>query len=350
MDVDAKLNRYRRFYAAPQPGSLLIATSFPGERHGSATDLRDYDFTRMSEHRRYWALVLDNLMVEIENRRGVDDDWMPGILLHYGFGAFGTPYCDTELTFTEDTCYMTPFVNDWSDMSRVSYSPDRFWSQVFIEAGRYFSGKARGAFGVVPYPNPSPLDVINLLRGNALFTDVFEFPETLHQALAWAVEASVAHARTVAAAIDNPWGGSLTFNTWIPSGQVLLEDAADLCSPRTYAIFGLPYTQKVLDALGGGYIHHHNLGRQQYRNMASLRGLHVLQISSDPNCRRTAEDLQFLLEAASQVALELEVSPAEVKAHIDDFARGRFILRAACESRDAAAELVAFVRERSAIA
>jgi len=349
MGVADKLNRYRRFYAQPAPGSILISTSFPGERPGTAVDLRDYDFHRMDEHRRYWALVLDNLMVELENRQDFDDDWMPGIVLHYGFGAFGMVYCDTELTFTEDTCYMEPFLLDWSDLERFGYSPARFWSRVFVEAGRYFSSRAHGEFSVVPYPNPSPLDVINLLRGNALFTDFYEYPETLHVALAKAVDASVENARAVAAAVENPWGGSLTFNTWIPSGQVLLEDAADLCSPQTYAAFGMPYTQQVLDALGGGYIHHHTLGRQQYRNMASLRGLHVLQISSDPSCRRSADDLQHLLASASQVALELEVTPTEVETHIDDFRKGRFILRVACESRDHAQDLVAFVREHSVL-
>lgn len=197
------------------------------------------------------------------------------------------------------------------------------------------------------YPNPSPLDVVNLLRGNLLFTDFYEYPDILtkflHRVTDWVIE----NAKTVYGAMRHAWKGRLTFNAWIPDGILLLEDAADLCSPTVYRQFGLPFTRRVLQEMGGGYIHHHSLGRQQYRNMASLEDLYVLQISSDPAATRPLSELPYLFEQVGNKPVDLECSIDEIVNEIDRLQSGRAILRATCENKDEAEWLVRFVREKS---
>jgi hypothetical protein len=349
MDLSRRLQRYRRFYDRQQPGGLLVIAHFPSPDGAPAIDLRDFDFDRIEEHRRYWDLLAERTRAGIAHHEGVDDDWIPGIVLHYGFGAFGAVYCDVPLVFTDNTSYMARALDGWDDWARLSYDPGRFWSRVFTESAAYLSAQAQGDFLVDPYPNPSPLDVANLGMGDALFTALYDEPERMAALLDRLTGEIVRNYRAVQASLRSPHGGTLTFNAWIPRGILLLEDAADLCSPATYRRFGQPYTSRVVAACGGGYIHHHSLGRQQYGNMASIPGLTVLQISSDPNCRRPPEDLAHVLNQAGGMAVDLECTALEIRDHIDEFRAGRCILRADCSSREEAADLVAFVRAHSSI-
>jgi hypothetical protein len=197
------------------------------------------------------------------------------------------------------------------------------------------------------YPSPSPLDVANLLRGNELFTDFYEYPDELKRFLDLSIQAVTENAKTIRKALNNPWGGTFAFNKWIPGGILLLEDAADLCSPQIYREFGLPYTQRVISGMGGAYIHHHSLGRQQYSNLAALDGLFVQQISSDPNCTRPLNDMDFLLGEVGDTVVELECTPIEVYNNIEHLKKGWFILSVDCTDKEEAQELVSFVRKNS---
>jgi hypothetical protein len=349
MDLSRRLDRYRRFYADPRPGGLLINIGSFGEGGGAygPIDLRDFDFSRLEEHRRYWDMLLERNRAGLSIRAALDDDHIPGLILHYGFGAFGAVYCDLPLTFTDNTSYMGGYLEGWDDLLRVRYDPNRWWSRVFREAAAYLSEQARGEFLVDVYPNPSPLDAVNLVMGNALFAAVYEEPRRLHQLLDQMTGEVLASYRAVSSELRSPWGGALAFNAWIPQGILLLEDAADLCSPAIYAEFGRPYTARVVAACGGGYIHHHSLGRQQYRNMATIPGLTVLQISSDPNCVRPALDLGYLVAQAGIFPCDLECTPEEIREGMAELQRGRFILRANCASRAEAEDLIALVRGHS---
>jgi hypothetical protein len=244
---------------------------------------------------------------------------------------------------------MEPVIRDWSDAPAKLYSGDRFWSRVFLEAARYLSEKAAGTFLVDAYPNPSPLDIANLLRGNDLFTDFHDEPEQLKGFLRKAADAAVENAKAIRNALSNLWGGTYMFNKWIPGGLLLLEDAADLCSPGLYEEFGKPYTQQVIREMGGAYIHHHSLGRHQFANMASLEGLFVEQISSDPNCARPIRDPEDLVARLGGCAADLECTPEEVYGNIDGLKRGRFILWVECGDAKEAAEVTRFVRLNSVI-
>jgi len=194
------------------------------------------------------------------------------------------------------------------------------------------------------YPNPSPLDIVNLLRGNELFTDFFDYPEKLKFLLSETVPAIVHNARRINDALWNPWGGTFLFNKWIPEGLLILEDAADLCSPSVYEEFGKPYTQEVIRQMGGAYLHHHSLGAHQFASMASLEGLYVQQISSDPNCARPIRDFGSLMEKTGGRAVDLECTPEEVYVNIDSLSKGKCILWVECASVAEAQDVTDFVK------
>ena len=350
IDITSRIERYKRFFLTQHPGGILVTASFTGGEETGGIDFRNFDFSRESEHRRYWDILVEKQTDSIGQHEGIEDDWIPGIVLHYGFGAFGGVYCDGDIKFTADTSYLEPVMNDWDRLNTTLYSKDRFWSHIFAEAAGYLSEKGQQfLFMVDVFPNPSPLDVANLLRGNEIFTDIFEYTAELKRLLDCTTLAVIENAKRIRQALKNPWGGTFAFNHWMPGGILLLEDAADLCSPGNYKEFGMPYTRKVIVEMGGAYIHHHSLGRHQYGNIASLPGLYVQQISSDPNCKRPMDDLGCILGETGNTVVEIECTAQEVYRNIEDIRRGRFILTVDCTDKEEARELVGFVRENSSL-
>jgi hypothetical protein len=355
IDIARRQERYSKFYADPRPGQLLVLLGYGGGPETEPHSFFNYDFTRESEHRRYWDYLVRNFPVPAADRADLDDDTMPAIELGYGFGSFGAVYCDRPLTFTETTSYIDSALDNLEDMDALDLSADRLWSRMFVEAERYLSEQSQGRFLVGVYPNPSPLDVANLLRGNAIFTDVYEQPELFKRFLEKCLAAAIENARRIERVTCNSGGGTISFGRWIPRGALLLEDAADLISPKLYREFGLPYTQRLLDAFGGAYLHHHSLGRHQFANMAALRGLYVEQISSDPGCARPVTYVEEIFErvrsadGGAGLAVDLECTPEEVYENIERLKLGKVILSVHTANKDEARRLLHFVREHSPV-
>jgi hypothetical protein len=353
LNIPQRQERYRRFYQSHQPGQILILCNYAGGPSGQAVDFRQYDFTRIDEHRRYWNVLIANTRAAIADRADLDDDWMPGVEAYYGFGSFGAVYCDAPLTFTGTTSYIEPVLERLDDIDALDLAKERFWARLFVEAARYLSQKSEGRFMVSAYPNPSPLDVANLLRGNAIFTDVYEQPKQFHHLLERCLAGAITNMRRIAQVTTNPGGGTFAFNRWIPQGALLLEDAADLISPKLYRTIGMPYTQRMIDEAGGAYLHHHSLGRHQYANMAGLRGLYVEQISSDPAPRRPVTEAEEVFarvgttDSWAGVAVDLECTPGEVYDNIAALQKGKVILSVDTANKAEAQQLLAFVRARS---
>ncbi len=349
IDIVQRQDRYRHFYADPKPGQMLILTDYAGGPETPPIVFSEFDFTQEREHYRYWDKLVEGLLITCEDRADLDDDWMPGIEPYYGFGSFGAVYCDAPLTFTDTTCYIDPALDRLEDMETLDMTRDRFWARMFMTAAQYLSDSAQGRFLVSAYPNPSPLDVANLLRGNGIFTDVYEQPDLFKRFLERCRDAAITNWQRINSMTHHIGGGALAFGRWIPQGVLLLEDAADLISPRQYREFGQPYTQAMIDAAGGAYLHHHSLGKQQYTNMAELRGLYVEQISSDPGCVRPVTEVEAIYNRISgtSVVIDLECTPEEVYEHIEALKKGKVILSVHAESKAEAQRLVQFVRSHS---
>jgi len=329
MEIKEKLERYRSFYNSEKGLLILCDIKNSGAKNLS---LLDYDFTQEKEHIRYWDDNIKNIQIVIESRKNLHDMWVPGITMHYGFGAFGAIFNDHPLKFTEDTSYMHGLGDSWD----LRYDENRFWSSMYIKCAQYISEKSEGEYFVTPYAAPCPMDAANLIRESNLFYDVYENEEELFQMLETAADGIIRHLSLINENTENPNGGTLAFNRWIPGGCLLLDDAGDLCSPGIYNDFVRPYTQKVIDAFGGGYIHHHSLGKHQYQNISRYNNLYVQQISSDPSEPRPASNISFILEQTkgSSAAIDLECTPDEVMDNIEILKEGKFIVLTSFDEYD----------------
>lgn len=352
IDIYKRLERYKQFYKNKKKSRILLVVGYneEGWQPGTAyknIDLRDFDFAAIEEHKKFWDICITNTLYDIQIHDGIDDDWIPGVEPFYGFGSFGAVFFDAKLIFTENTSYMDHVLERLDDMKHLDLKKDRFWRNIFITAGEYISQKAEGRFMVDPYPNPSPLDVLNLLRGNMLFTDMYLEKDTIHAILCLCTDAIIDNIKIITKGMSNTHEGCFAFNRWFPNGALILEDAGDLCSSEMYNEFAAPYTQKVIDAVGGAYIHHHSLGRHQYGNISALRGLHVQQISSDPNIKRPVAELEYVFSQTGEVPIDLECTAQEVYDNIDVIKKGRVILYVGTSCKKEAIDLVSFVRRHS---
>ena len=99
----------------------------------------------------------------------------------------------------------------------------------------------------------------------------------------------------------------------------------------------------------------HGQRLQRYRRFYAspqTRGpLIVIRSAGDPHLPpidlRPVRDIDYLVRQLGHTPVDPEVTPDEVRDHIAELKRGRFILKASCADRQKAAEPVAFVRAHS---
>ena len=250
--MTSAIEKLDRFYHSREPGIALI-TGWEPDTGREPVDFTRLDLSDPEVHRKLWDDAYERTLETIAARRGIRDVWVPALTFGYGFGYFGAVFCDAEVTFVPDTSYIAETGLEIPEITDEYLNRDRPWRRIILDQTAYFSEKCAGEMFVEPFPNPSPLDMINMFRGNELFLDLYEEPEELKKLLDRCAAASVRFNRQIETRRgDRKVMGAVSFGTWHPSGICLLEDAADLCSPETYREFGMSYTQKVLDALGGG--------------------------------------------------------------------------------------------------
>ena len=69
ININQRQERYRRFYQSHQPGQMLIICSYAGGPPAETVDFREYDFTQLSEHQRYWDVLIENTLAGIAGPR-----------------------------------------------------------------------------------------------------------------------------------------------------------------------------------------------------------------------------------------------------------------------------------------
>jgi len=101
-----------------------------------------------------------------------------------------------------------------------------------------------------------PLDTVELLRGCALYTDVYSDPVMVCRALDSVARAQVALAGELAPYVtDGPEGFAHQHVVMICGRILIRDDSAILVSPQMYRDFVAPHDELVLREMGGGGIH-----------------------------------------------------------------------------------------------
>lgn len=338
--------RYRRLYSAEGPGHLCVYAMPPTPQPEKLPPLNAIDFDSGLEQ--YLDLCLRNYAALLEVTRQIPDDLLPSFGLFFGIGDYSA-FVAGEVIFTEDTSWAGPVVQEWPDLDRLTLSETNYWARLLERAVTYVVSRTAQASIPVVRGYYSPLDLAHALRGEALFTDFFEEPDQVHRLLAFCTKATIWIARRLQRVIGHYWEGNIA-GAWLPKGTICMsEDIASMISPATYARFGRPYTQQVIDAFGHGQIHTHSLGLHAIPEITQLAHLVGVQVSDDPNTPPAFSQLDHLLPQTHGVPLTVTCTAKEAREHAADLAtRANIILAVPVADVAEGQDLVQQIRRISA--
>ena len=119
-----------------------------------------------------------------------------------------------------------------------------------------------------------PIDTLEMLRGNSLFTDFYERPEMVNEALSLLAKAQVGFARHIEKFITDNSPDYSHEHMLVILGKILVkDDISIMISPEMYREQIRPHDEFVLRELGGGGIHFCGKGEHLLPHMFELEPL-----------------------------------------------------------------------------
>jgi len=343
-NLEDVISRYQALYETKEPGHAMIYAMpcVPDSEPVPALNKIDLN-TQMEE---YLDICLRNYASALEKMIDIQDDLIPTFGPNFGIGDYSA-FIAGEVIFTEDTSWAAPVMKSLEDMKGFSLCRDAYWVKIMERALSYLVKQT--ASGPIPIIRGfySPLDLAHSLRGEALFIDFKESPEQVHEFMNFCADAIIWIGTILRKITGENFGGNIA-GAWLKPGTICMsEDIACLISPKTYAEFARPYTQKVIHAFGFGQIHTHSLGYRSIPEIAKLDKLLGIQVSDDPNIPRGFDRLEWLLPRVSGVPLTIGCTPDELIKSFESII-DECNITFACEVSDAkeGKELVEWVRGR----
>lgn len=289
-DINEVIARTKNFYETESVGNALVMVrSIDSIKLPSVKALNLWYFPE--DLHAYLDQCIERLVFYWENRQIINDDHIPAIAPYFGLAEHFS-YIGGEAVFTEDTSYPLPFIIDWSDMDDLELREDNVWIRMVIDGMKYLRDKSEGRYAVQLRGAHCPLDLANMLRGNEVFTDFFDFPDELGRLLDFCCKAAGWTLSKQLEAADDFYGGVVNgMGIWLPGRSVghLSEDTSPLCSPAIYRKFGLPYTTRLLEGFDHIYMHIHPLGSHCLPEIASMSKIDFFDICNDPKCPQGIE-------------------------------------------------------------
>lgn len=288
-DIRQVMDATKAFYASDKAGMALLKIKTIGEITKPAPRLKQYKFPDDTEKylddcavlaQKYWSQRLD-----------IQDYTIPYLGPWYGIAEHSS-FLGGEVKYEDDTSWQEVVINDLSDLSMLSMDESNTTYQMVVGGIKHIKKKYGDIFVPMVRGTSGVLEIANALRGNELFYDFYEEPEKLHTLLAYCRDAIIWYYNKQLDAAGEFAGGTLTgFGEWLKGRAIghLSEDTTTMISDELYREFGLPYTQSICDKFDAAFMHTHALGEHCLSTIAHIKGLKVMEISSDPNTERAIE-------------------------------------------------------------
>lgn len=352
--LEERIKKYKAFYEDKDPGQILVQISpYTFEIDYSEIGLQEKKLNEWDIESEAEAMIDDQIKrVRYFNEytRELDNDYIPIVTSGLGVGVNSSFLSGAKVRFGEDTSWAHPVIHEWDDLDKLSFNKDNYWVRILKRMAKRSVDMCDGDYVTTTFTHFAPSDMANALRGNQIFYDFYDWPEEVHKLMDICADATIALERELKTIVPDVMGGSVAAYAWMPGHALYMsEDAADLCSPAIYREFCRPYTQKVIDAIGGAHIHHHGKGMHIHGEIVKLRNLRFVEISWDPNCPRPIDNLEKLIELNPEVPIMTRCTVADVYEKIDIIKKGRVMLMLIVENLEEAKEVVAFIRKNSRI-
>jgi len=350
-NLETRLAAWQAFHRA-DAGTLLVVDSIASLPLPSAFPLTQWGFPSIAGRDAYLDVCVNRLEAFCLHRLriGLEDALIPSLAPFYGTPEFDG-FLPGDVRVFPDGAWHQGYLPTLRDFA-FPLNAEQPWYAMTIGGMEQLAARARGRFAVRQRGFYSPLDLVRSMRDNEILMDFYDDPETLHQALAYAVTATNWWIEQQNTAADRCGEGTLAgFGVWLPGRGAghFSEDTSAQISPATYAEFGLPYTSSVARGLDSIFIHTHPAGEHNFQHVVKVPNLRVLDIYNDPNYPRGMIMLQRYADTLFQgLAVELYPSREEILANADLLRRSKTILRYDAATDQDALEMADFVRELNA--
>ncbi len=120
----------------------------------------------------------------------------------------------------------------------------------------YYKRKLSGkAYVFLPLIS-GPFDLAYILRGNDIFTDMYDSPHSVFRIMEKTTEAFIKSNLFFKKVIDEPLTSAMSDSLYMASGGVrITEDSSILLSPVMWNKFVKPFVREALKPFGGGIVH-----------------------------------------------------------------------------------------------
>jgi uroporphyrinogen-III decarboxylase len=126
-----------------------------------------------------------------------------------------------------------------------------------VEYIKYFKEKLDGKVNIYLPDTQGPFDIAHLIRGEDIFTDVYDDPKFAYHLMELSTKAYIEVTKVLKEAIGEELNSGYHNNMYMGAGGVrICEDSTTILSPPLAKEFAIPYTKRALEAFGGGYIHY----------------------------------------------------------------------------------------------
>lgn len=161
---------------------------------------------------------------------------------------------------------------------------------------RFFREHLGESAGVYLSDTQGPFDLAHLVRGDDLFTDLYDDPAFVHHLLELVTQVYVRASTVMKEAVGEPLDGGLHGNGLVMAngGVRLCEDSSTLLSPKLIDEFVAPYTERALQPFGGGWVHYCGRNDHLLTAILDLPSVHGLNFGN-PDYHNPAEVLPEIL-------------------------------------------------------
>lgn len=250
-------------------------------------------------------------------RRHVEDDLLPVARVSFGSAAYGA-FLGADVVFKQGAGWSRPLLANYRQLDRLEFDEQNEWIQRQQAACRYFVQAARGKFAVCETEQMDGLNLVELLRGSAVYTDLYDYPQELHRLLDFAARFNIRltgmQRNILAPGLLYEDGLFSIFRIWLPGQAVWVSvDAYALCSAGVFRDFGAPYLQRVIDHFGGGWLHLHSSAIRLLPELVKLKGLLGIGICDDPNAPAGFDLLPQIRQVTGDMPLQIDCLVEELE-------------------------------------
>lgn len=345
-DIQEVIGKTQEFYNTTKSGSALIKIrGIGGLKKLDEINLTQYPFPNGVES--YLDECAKRKLLHWQQRPNIKDDQIPSLTAWFGIAEHSS-FLGGNVDFTERTSWQHPCIDNLEDLSRISMSEDNSTYKMVIGGIGYIKERYGDIFAPMARGTSGGLEIANALRGNDFFYDFYEDEASLCKLLDYCTDALIWYYNKQLDAVGDFLGGTVTgFGEWLRGRSIgqLSEDTTTMLSLDLYNQFGKPRTEHICNVYENAFMHTHALSEHCLESISNIKGVKLMEISSDPNTDRAIEVYKRNKEKLSSIIPVLSLTREEIIENMNVLKEQKTIIWYDAASLEDAVDMTAFIRK-----